>query len=129
LGLRSLLAPLFVIELLALIFGLSLLLSSLFVYYRDIGHIWEIVSLVLFYGSAVVFPYTIFPKSLRLAAGVNPVAQIIQDLRAAIVDPGIHPMVTYLGWAYLIPIGIVVAVVTAGYFVFRRLTPTFAENL
>ena len=41
------------IELAALVLGLSLLLSALFVFFRDLGHIWEILSLVLFYGSAV----------------------------------------------------------------------------
>ena len=71
-----------------LVLGLSLLLSSLFVFFRDLGHIWEILSLVLFYGSAVVFPFVHdrqhSPRSRDLA-GLNPVAQIIQDLRHTVV--------------------------------------------
>ncbi len=53
----SLLAPLYYLELIVLVLGLSMLLSALFVFFRDLGHIWEILSLVLFYGSAVVFPF------------------------------------------------------------------------
>jgi len=45
LTLRSLFVPLFYLELIVLVLGLSLLLSSLFVFFRDLGHIWEIVSL------------------------------------------------------------------------------------
>ncbi len=135
-SLRSLLAPLFFLELVVLILGLSLLLASLFVYYRDVGHIWEIVSLVLFYGSSIVFPFTVFvtepgvrPMRDFWFAGFNPITQIVQDLRAALVDPGIHPTVHYLGSAYPVPILLVVAVFVLGFAVFHRLTPSFAENL
>ncbi len=61
----SLLTPLYYVELVALVLGLSLLLSALFVFFRDLGHIWEILTLVLFYGSAVVFPFFRIPASLR----------------------------------------------------------------
>ena len=59
---------------------------ALFVFFRDLGHIWEILSLVLFYGSAVVFPFShAIPEALRGIAGLNPIAQIVQDLRHALV--------------------------------------------
>jgi ABC-2 type transport system permease protein len=58
---RSLLAPLYYIEFTVLVLGLSLLLAALFVFFRDLGHIWEICSLVLFYVSAIIFPLTGFP--------------------------------------------------------------------
>lgn len=131
LGLRSLIAPVFFVELVALIMGLSMLLSSLFVFYRDVGHIWEIISLVLFYGSTIVFPFTLFVTGKRNLwfFGLNPIAQIVQDLRAALVSPGIHPMVHYLGVAYLVPIGLVGGTLLLGILVFNRLTPRFAESL
>ena len=40
---RSLLAPLYFLEMIVLVLGLSMLLSSLFVFFRDLGHIWEIL--------------------------------------------------------------------------------------
>ena len=134
--LRSLVAPAFFLELIALIMGVSLLLAALFVYYRDVGHIWEILSLVLFYASAIVFPYTIFvtepgvtPARDFWLAGINPITQIVQDLRAALVDPGIHPTVHYLGAFYAIPLVLVAVIFVVGFTVFHRLTPSFAENL
>jgi ABC-2 type transport system permease protein len=127
---RSLLAPFYIIELAVLVVGVSLLLSALFVFFRDLGHIWEILALVLFYASAVVFPFTrIKSVTLQHVAGLNPMAQIIQDLRAALIDPRIHPMASYIGLEVIIPILISVSTFVVGYVVFTRLTPKFAESL
>ena len=129
---RSLLAPLYYLELVVLVLGLSLLLSSLFVFFRDLGHIWEILSLVLFYGSGVVFPFALIQtKSHRLAdlAGLNPVAQIITDLRHSLVHPSLQSMGAIIGPLVIIPILLSVAALLVGYLVFSRLTPTFAESL
>ncbi len=129
---RSLLAPLYYLELIVLVLGLSLLLSSLFVFFRDLGHIWEILSLVLFYGSGIVFPFALIQaKSPRLAdlAGLNPVAQIITDLRYSLVDPSLQSMGAIIGSLVIIPILLSVAALVVGYLTFSRLTPKFAESL
>lgn len=129
----SLLAPLYYLELIVLVLGLSMLLSSLFVFFRDLGHIWEILSLVLFYGSAVVFPFEIIrAHSIKLAdfAGLNPIAQIITDLRHVLVEPDKIPsMASLIGPLAYIPIAISVAVFILGFTVFHKLTPRFAESL
>jgi ABC-2 type transport system permease protein len=132
LSLRSLLVPLYYLELIVLVLGLSMLLSSLFVFFRDLGHIWEIVSLVLFYGSAVVFPLMLIKsQTLRDLVGINPVAQIIQDLRYSLVvySPYNHSMVSLIGPLVLIPILLSVAAFVVGFLVFSKLTPKFAESL
>jgi ABC-2 type transport system permease protein len=135
LSVRSLLVPLYYLELIILVLGLSMLLSSLFVFFRDLGHIWEILSLVLFYGSAVVFPFgIIWQHSIKLAdiAGMNPVAQIIQDLRYSLVIPSTplnQPMSAYIGNLVVVPIVLSVLIFILGAFVFTKLTPKFAEAL
>jgi ABC-2 type transport system permease protein len=132
LTLRSLFVPLFYLELIVLVLGLSLLLSSLFVFFRDLGHIWEIVSLVLFYGSGVVFPFMLInSQTLRDLAGLNPVAQIIQDLRYSLVVSSSlnHSMVSLIGALEVVPIVLSIAAFGVGFFVFNKLTPKFAEAL
>jgi ABC-2 type transport system permease protein len=129
----SLLAPLYYLELIVLVLGLSMLLSALFVFFRDLGHIWEILTLVLFYGSAVVFPFaTIQQYSKKLAdiAGLNPIAQIITDLRHVLIQPAKVPsMASMIGPLVIIPIGLSVGVFILGFAVFHKLTPRFAESL
>jgi ABC-2 type transport system permease protein len=126
---RSLLAPVYFLELAVLVLGLSLLLSALFVFFRDLGHIWEILSLVLFYASAVVFPFSRIPVRLRDVAGLNPVAQIMLDLRHALVAPRIPSMAETIGPLVIVPILLTVAVLGTGLVVFNWLTPKFAEAL
>jgi ABC-2 type transport system permease protein len=126
---RSLLAPLYYIELGVFVLGLSLLLSALFVFFRDLGHIWEILTLVLFYGSAIIFPFNRIPAHLRDLAGLNPMAQIVEDLRYALVDSRIPSMEALIGPLVVIPIVISVMTFVLGLVVFTRLTPRFAEEL
>ncbi len=65
-------------------------------------------------------------------AGLNPIAQIVEDIRHALVDPGdryIPSMVTAIGPLVIVPILVTVAVLIIGFVVFTRLTPKFAEAL
>lgn len=131
LGLRSLATPLLLIELYLLVTGLSLLLSALFVFFRDLGHIWEVLTLILFYASCVVFPLTfVHSLALRRILMLNPVAQIIEDLRHALVTGGVPTAAEVTGpWLYLVPLGITLVALAGGYQVFRSLEPRFAEEL
>jgi ABC-2 type transport system permease protein len=143
LGWHSLVVFPLLIELYALVIGISLILSALFVFYRDLGHIWEIFVQLLFYGSAVVFPLTPLilcrptPKSPTATCPVvqmvasNPVAQIIEDVRHALVtqDPRVPWTATILGRGMVIPLLVVTALAVVGVAVFRRLAPHFSENL
>lgn len=129
-GVRSLAVIPLVLELYLLALGISLLLSALFVFYRDLGHIWEILTQVLFYASAVVFPIARVPaRFLPLFFGVNPVAQIIQDVRHTLVTDAVPSVAGSVGALSLLPIGISLALFALGALVFRALSPSFAESL
>lgn len=129
LGLRSLMVIPLVAELYVMALGLSLLLSSLFVFYRDLGHIWEILTQIIFYASAVVFPVSRVPERFRVAFFLNPMAQIIEDIRHALVLPEIPSTVAVVGRNAAIPIAIAVLLLAIGIATFRSLSPSFAENL
>ena len=129
-GVRSLAVIPLVLELYLFALGLSLLLSSLFVFYRDLGHIWEILTQVLFYASAVVFPIARVPvQFVPLFFGINPLAQIIQDVRHALVTDAVPSVASSVGALSLVPIGISLGLLVVGALVFRALSPSFAENL
>ena len=46
------------IELYLLALGVALFLSALFVQYHDVGHLWDVLMQLLFYGSGVMFSLT-----------------------------------------------------------------------
>ena len=129
-GIRTLVLPLLLVQLYALSLGLGLFLAAVYVFYRDIGHMWDIASQVIFYLSGVVFPYTVVPERFRHLFFLNPIAQIIEDVRHAVVLPVLPWTVILTGvLPYLASLGLTVATVLLGLWVFRRLTPSFAENL
>ncbi len=128
-GLHSLILPALFLELYLLVLGIGLLLSALFVFYRDLGHVWEICIQLLFYGSAIVFPFTLIPHRYRVLLAFNPIAQIVEDMRRSVVTAAIPWSTQILGAWTFVPVVAVILVATMGFLVFRRLTPRFGEAI
>jgi ABC-2 type transport system permease protein len=128
-GLHTLVLPLLFVELYVLVVGIGLLLSTLYVFYRDVAHVWEILLQALFYGSAVVFPFSLIPGRFRTLIAFNPMAQIIEDMRRALVSQVIPWSSQVLGPLLIVPIGAVLVIFGLGFIVFTRRSPHFGEAL
>ncbi len=111
--------------------GTGLLLSALFVRYRDVQPIWDVFSQLLFYASPVLYVSTMVPETYQRAYLANPIAALLTEMRHAIVDPTARHVWVAIGGAerLLIPGGIVLGVFVLGLLVFRREAPRIAENL
>jgi ABC-2 type transport system permease protein len=112
--------------------GLSMLLSSLYVRFRDIKPIWDVALQVTFYGSPIFYPIETVPsETLRQLLMMNPLAVVVQETRQSLIDPSAPSAAQAIGgWYWLaIPIGIVVAVAVIGFWVFNREAPRIAEEL
>jgi ABC-2 type transport system permease protein len=114
--------------------GVAALLSALFVRFRDVRPIWDVVLQVVFYGSLIIVPFETvherFPKLSQILLA-NPLAAIIQQGRHALVDPRFPDAASAIGGAglMLVPLGVVVATLALGLSVFRRAAPHIAEDL
>ena len=64
-----------------------MLLSVLFVRFRDVQPIWEVVTQMLFYASPVLYVATMVPESYQRAYLANPIAAMLTQMRHAVVDP------------------------------------------
>ena len=120
-----------IMELFVFSVGISLLLSSLYVKYRDISYIWEVFLQIGFYASAIIFPLTSVPAHLRGWFFLNPLVQIIQDARYIIAT---QTSVTIWSsgnsiYKILIPFVVIIIFIMAGILVFRSKSKTFAEDL
>jgi ABC-2 type transport system permease protein len=112
--------------------GIALLLSALYVRFRDVQPIWEVVSQIMFYGSPVLYPIESVPQeSLRHAIMANPLAAILEQVRHAVIDPGAPSAAEAIGGAerLLIPAAVVATVLAVGLWVFKREAPVIAEEL
>jgi len=129
-----LLLPVIVIAIWALCFGLAMLLSALFVRFRDIAPIWEVVLQALFYATPILYPIeTVQAHSPELATAMmaNPLATIMEQARVWIIDPSAPTAADVIGSVarLLIPIGLIFATVLIGFWYYNREAPRIAERL
>lgn len=126
--------PVLIALLTIFVIGLAMLLSALFVRYRDVEPIWEVVLQVMFYASPIFYTVELVAqKAGRHVANAllcNPFAAILQQFRHAFVDPSHKsPFEVLHNGLILIPFTVIVIVVVAGAIVFSRAAPRIAEEL
>lgn len=107
-----------------IILGLSLALSALNVYFRDVQFIWRLIVQVGFFATPILYPITIFPESIRWIVMLNPMAMIITMMRDCTLYR-ISPMTSNLAYVAISAL----AMLLIGYFIFDRLEPKFAEAI
>lgn len=115
-------APVILILEFILIMGVSFLLASLNVYYRDIHQIWDIILQAGFFLTPIIYSVSLIPSKYYSYYMLNPVSRIIVAIRKILyynTMPSIDD--------FLIPLlgGLLFCLV--GYQIFRRLEPRFAE--
>jgi ABC-2 type transport system permease protein len=127
-----LLLPILLVPLVMFTAGVSMILSSLYVTYRDIGPIWGVLTQLLFYGTPVLYAIeTVDPKSLEKLILSNPLAAILQQGRRWLIDPAAPGAANAIGgipWS-LLPLGIFIAVCGFGLWIFNHEAPRIAERL
>jgi ABC-2 type transport system permease protein len=123
--------PLLVGVLLVFAMGLGMLLSVLYVRYRDMQPIWDVTSQALFYASPVIYVATMVPASFQRAYLANPIATVLTQMRYAIVDHDAAPVWEAIGggWRLVVPLGIAFGAFALGWWVFNRAAPRIAEHL
>lgn len=125
-----------IIELYAFSLGISFFLGAINVKYRDVTSIWDVFIQALFYAVPVIYPLTMVINSgpFGLFAShlimMNPVAQVIQDARYALIT---HETLTNWninhGLVALIPILLVLLVLFLAALFFRHKSKRFAEEV
>jgi ABC-2 type transport system permease protein len=113
--------------------GLAMLLSALYVRYRDVKPIWDVVLQILFYGTPIIYAIESIHASqaVREVIMASPLAAILEQVRHAVIDPHAPSAAAALGSdvRLLIPVVIGAVVVLAGWVVFTRSAPDLAEKL
>lgn len=104
-------------------YGLSLFVASANLFFRDLERLVGIFLMVLFYGTPIFYDLTLVPESLRAYLYLNPMTGIISCWRELFLKGSFYFSfyIIYLSYALL--------VFLFGLFVFRKLSPRFAEVL
>jgi ABC-2 type transport system permease protein len=148
--------PFLLMALVVLAVGVAMLLSALFVRFRDIQPIWDVIGQVLFYASLILIPIEKIAAHTGRILGIplvhlwmlNPLADLMEQYRHAFLGPnpaspvpagetaaafhtgGISASAAIGGLPELaIPVGFVVILCALGFWVFNSSAPHIAENL
>jgi ABC-type polysaccharide/polyol phosphate export permease len=115
---------LILVELVLIVIGFALATSPLFLRYRDLNQIWEVVAHAGFFLAPIVYPLGIMPERYHIYLYLWPPTPIIQFARLVLVD-GHAPTVKALA----ILAAETAVVFTTGVLLYRRFAPTAAEHL
>ena len=119
-----LLIPLILVPLVLTVLGCALILASIGVFFRDIGHIMNLCTTGLMFASAVFYGANMIPAAAWKVLRFNPVLLIIENARNVILWQ--HPMNwNHLGYCYF------VALITyaIGLIFFDKTKSAFADVL
>jgi ABC-2 type transport system permease protein len=117
--------------------GTGMLLSALYVRFRDVQPIWEVFLQLLYYGSPILYTvqtaanhhFLNIPFSRILV--LNPLGAIITQGRKALLQPSAPSAAQAIGGygRLLIPLGIIAGLFALGLWYFNREAPLISEKL
>jgi ABC-2 type transport system permease protein len=112
--------------------GVSMILSVLYVRFRDVAIIWVVVVQVLFYLTPILYPIEYLNnQTYERLLMVNPLAVIFEQIRVWVIEPSAPTAIDEAGGVLgLLPgAAIFVAVCVFSVWIFNRDAPHIAEDL
>jgi lipopolysaccharide transport system permease protein len=114
--------PFYVLCVFLIALGISWGLSALAVFVHDVTAVTSPLTLILMFMCPIFYPASMVPKSIRWVIDANPLAVIIEDVRACMLY-GVWPSAVSV--AAIFAVSVVMAVI--GYFFFIRAKSAFAD--
>ena len=100
--------------------GMGLILSALFVFFRDIEYLYDIFTRLLMYMSAIFYTLDHFSPEVQQLFMLNPVYVFIRYFRMVVIDAVVPDI-----WFHLIMAGNVAVVLGIGCFMYKRYNTRF----
>jgi ABC-type polysaccharide/polyol phosphate export permease len=121
--LMMLLSLVYIFILLLFIVGISYFLCFIYLYFKDLVHIWNFILLIGFWLTPVMYSEKQIPFEYKKYYMINPLARIISHLRDAILN-------NYYSFEQtLITLIICLIIFFLGIFLFKKISTKFAERL
>lgn len=100
--------------------GVGMILSALYIFFRDMDYLWRVFLQLLMYGSAIFYMVDKMPPNLQMVFAVNPVYRHIAYVREVVLDGVIPTLATHLTLA-----GFALAAFLIGAFMYKRYNTRF----
>lgn len=100
--------------------GMGLILSALYVFFRDINYLYNIFTMLLMYVSAIFYQITIVPANYRMFFYLNPVYCYIEYFRKIVLND-IIPTFQF----HLLCAGYAITAFVVGYCIYKKYNHRF----
>jgi len=110
-----------------IVYGFALILSSLYVYFRDLNNIWDVLMQVGFFACPIMYPLSQLsklPEEVKSAYMLNPITILIEMYRDIFLNGTVPD-----AWSFGIVLGFGIILVVIGNMVFKKLQRRFAEEV
>jgi lipopolysaccharide transport system permease protein len=104
-------------------YGITLAVSSINLFFRDLERLTSIFTMFLFYVTPILYPVTMIPAKYRYAIDLNPLAPLMISWRNLFMEGTLKVELLATSLAY----GVIVYMI--GYFIYKKLCWKFAEVL
>lgn len=100
--------------------GVGLILSAVYVFFRDIQYLYGIFTMLLMYMSAIFYSIETFPQIGRNLFLLNPVYVYIRYFRKIVIEGTVPSL-----WFHLIAAGYALIAFAVGFFIYKRKNHSF----
>jgi lipopolysaccharide transport system permease protein len=106
-----------------LMYGISLMISSINLFFRDLERLTVILTTFLFYFTPIIYPETMIPEKYKILINLNPLAPLMISWRNLFLKG------TLDSTSIIISAGYAVFAFSLGYLIYKKLSWKFAEVL
>lgn len=100
--------------------GVGLILSAVYVFFRDIQYLYGIFTMLLMYMSAIFYSIETFPQIGRNLFLLNPVYVYIRYFRKIVIEGTVPSL-----WFHLIAAGYALIAFAVGFFIYKKKNHSF----
>ncbi|KPV58963.1 hypothetical protein QJ48_13500 [Paenibacillus sp. A3] len=121
-GWNALFLPVILIPLLLFTLGFSYIVTTLGIFFKDLGQAMSIIMNILFYISPVFYPITAVPKEFQIYMMFNPLTFFVESFRAVVIY---NSQPNWSNYCVLLAISIVIFIF--GSTLFNKTKETFSD--
>lgn len=114
----------FIVFTYVLVLAFALLTAPLYVKFRDLSMIWEVITSILFYASPIVYSLQMMPDNMQKIMLLNPMAFVIHFSKEGLINNHFADP-----WKTFIFILTIMAAFGLGLFSYNKLAPRIAEDI
>lgn len=107
-----------------IVLGFSFIVAPLYVRFRDVSQIWEVISTALFYASPIIYPLSSLPDKYHQILLANPMGFIIHFVKMALTENHYAPL-----WENAVFVSLVIIFFSISLAVYNKTEKKVAENI